>query len=116
MKHIEDRIFNHDLQKHLDSEVEAECRAEAVEAYATSLTRPGAEFYPWTRAHFEEALGNAPEAAQQVVWAATTSAVELGLNNEYSNHLALTTIRSLVENYWKEIALHDAAAHLRNQP
>lgn len=108
MRHIEDRIFNRDLQNHLDAEVEAECRAEAVEAYATFLTRPGAEFYPWTRAHFEEALGNAPDPEQRVVWSTVSVAVDGDLKHDLANHLAITALRSLVENYWKKAALQEA--------
>lgn len=112
MKYPEDRAATAELSKFLDAEAQHERHCELVAEYAEFLVRKDPEFNPWTRKHFEEALANAAEARQLVAWATTVTAIGLGLDNEYANHLALTSIKNLVRGYWLQNALIEAERYV----
>ena len=96
--------FNEDLGRYMAAEVAADRRAERIEAMVEDSMRAGQEYYPWTRANVLEAIENAPENNQIVMFACLSSAITLGLDNDHSNHLALTAIKKLVEEYWQDFA------------
>lgn len=105
---IERKAFRSDLNHFLDAEAAAVHRHELIEEQALYLVQEGQEFHPWTFEHFEEAIGNAPNGDQVVMFATIASAVDLHLDNLYANHAALTAVKQLVENYWLKCARHEA--------
>jgi hypothetical protein len=105
---IERKAFRSDLSRYLDAEAAKERQNQLIEEEALYLVEVGQEFHPWTFEHFEEAIGNAPNGDRIAVFASVASAVDLQLNNQYANHLALTAIQQLVEKYWLGCAKHEA--------
>lgn len=101
-----DRAFRVDLNAHLEAERASEIRAELLDEQAKDLTQPGQEFYPWTFAHFEEAMENSPHGYRALLFATVAAAVGLDLKDDNSNHMALCSIRQMVEKYWLKCALH----------
>ena len=79
-----------------------------AEDHARQLMQKGEECYPWSFDHFEEALANASFGDRKVVFVTVLSAVELKLDNDYSNHMALEAISQLVDNYWGKMAAREA--------
>lgn len=108
----ERRDFRRSIEHHLKTLDEAEAEAERVEQRAKYLTQPGEEFHPWTFDNFEEAIGNAPEAERKVMFATIAAAVDSNLKNDNNNHLALVSVRCMVERYWLEIATKKAEREL----
>ena len=82
----------------------AEQRQEMIEAMARDLVQPGQEYDPWKYDNFMEAIENAPDMMQRVMFVTVAVACDSELKNDYSNHLALTSIKKLVEDYWFEVA------------
>jgi hypothetical protein len=102
------RAFRRELNAHLEEEVRQEREAEMAEDYANHLTKEGEECYPWTLDHFEEALQHAPRGERLVAFVAIAVAVDLNLRNEFSNHMALSALTKMVEDYWKSVATFKA--------
>ena len=109
-----DRVFKSELDDFLSEQARTQRRAELIDQYALYLIQKGEEYYPWTFVHYEEAMGNAPEADRRVAFITVAAAVDLGLCNEHANHLALTAIRKLAEDYWKSIASEEAEKRYYN--
>jgi len=83
----------------------AEQREAMIEAMARDLVQPGQEYDPWKYENFMEAIENAPEAMRMNYFAAMAAAVvDSKLDNQYGNHLALSVVKRLVEDYWFEVA------------
>jgi hypothetical protein len=108
VERVSDKAFERDLNAFLNGDAAAELQAEVIELQACNLILPGQDFYPWTYTHFEEAIGNAPDGDLKAVFASVAAAVDLQLNNQYSNHLALAALQVLVERYWYVCAKHEA--------
>jgi hypothetical protein len=102
------RAFRSELNAYLDSEADKQREAEMAEDYAKHLIKEGQECYPWTFDHFEEALQNAPRGERLVAFVAIAVAVDLNLRNEFSNHMALSALTKMVEEYWKSVAAYKA--------
>ncbi len=104
---IERKAFRIDLSQHLDAEAASVRRYELIEEEALYLVQEGQKFHPWTFKHFTEAIENAPRGDRIAMFASIASAVDLQLNNQYSNHMALAAIQQLVERYWLDCALKE---------
>lgn len=94
-----DRARNADLNRHLAQQEAADHRAELVEARTKQLMDKGEDYHPWTFENFTEAIENAPEAERKMMFNLIAAAVDLGLNNDHGNHMALVGLRQLVERY-----------------
>jgi hypothetical protein len=105
---IERKAFRSDLNRFLDAEAAEVRRYELIEEQALYLVQEGQDFHPWTFEHFTEAIENAPKGDCIAMFASVASAVDLQLNNQYSNHMALSAIQQLVEKYWLKCATHEA--------
>lgn len=100
--------FNRDLDRYMAAETAADLRAERIESMAKDMTQPGQEYYPWTLPHFLEAVENAPEKMQILMFSCVAASVEMGLKNDHSNHLSMSAIKQLGEDYWLDAAKHEA--------
>lgn len=60
------------------------------------------ELSPWTFIEFTEAIEHATEAQRRVMYCSIAVSVDFGLKNDHANHLALTAICKLVEDYWEK--------------
>lgn len=107
-----DRAFKTALNDFLEREAEAQRRAEMTEQFAEDLILKGAEFYPWTFDHFEEAMGNATNGERALAFATIASAVDFNLDNPHANHMALVSVKQMVERYWLESARSYAEKNL----
>ena len=104
----EDRYFERQLNKFLDEQDAAERREEMIEQKAKDLMQPGQEYDPWKFSNFMEAFCESSESMQQNVFCSIAAAVvDSKLENEYGNHLALTMIKKMVEDYWLDVAKHN---------
>lgn len=113
----EDKELVRSVNAHLQQESLADRRDELVEDYAQYLMKKGCEYYPWTRAHFEEALANAPEGIQMVAYAMVVTAIEdMGCDNDFANMAALRAIEKQVTEYWKALAVQCAERHVDFNP
>ena len=109
-----DRALYAELCDHLDAEESNDQRVEAIAQYAAGLLEKGQEDDPWTLAHFEEAMTNAPEAARLLTFGLILDSVETQLCNGKKNYMALTALKFMVDTYWAQIAIKDAAkAHAK---
>ena len=97
-----DRAFRRELHTFLEDQVSAERKAELLNEQAQYLIQPGQEYDPFTFDHFEEALANAPKGDRMAV----AAAVDLKMDNHFSNHMALVALHQVVERYWLNCAAH----------
>lgn len=89
----------------LAMEREREERIAHIEQEIDSLTSPGQEFDPWAFDHFTEAVENAELTPRRIIYATVSAAiVDLDLKNSLANYLALNSIKTLVQDYWREAA------------
>ncbi len=79
-----------------------------INQYAKDLIQPGEQCDPWTPEHIEEAIGNSSEGYRKTMFACLIEAKSQNLSNNHANHLALVSIRQLVNRYWTEMAVHIA--------
>jgi len=105
---------NREMGDHLGKQDAAHQRDVLMDGRIDELTRKGGDCYPWTTENFQEAIENAPSAEQRVMFVTVLSAVLNGLDNNHSNHLALTSISSLVNNYWMKCAAVKAEKEMQN--
>jgi hypothetical protein len=103
-----DNALYAELSDHLDAEASNDLRVETIAQYAAGLLEKGQEDDPWTFAHFEEAMANAPEAARLLTFGYILDSVEHQLCNGKKNYLALTALKYMVDTYWAQIAIKDA--------
>ena len=103
-----DRAFRRDLNTFFEDQVSADRRAEFINEQAQYLIQPGQEYDPFTFEHFEEALVNAPKGDRMAVFATVAAAIDLKLDNHFSNHIALVALHQVVERYWLNCARQQA--------
>lgn len=87
-------------------QVEEDHRAEAVAKRAAEKLEIGGECYPWTLDNFREAIGHCADVDLIIALSTIRSAVNLQLNNPYSNQFALSELKKVVEKYWLDVAIH----------
>ena len=110
-----DREFRADINRHINNEDEADRKAAMIKEAAKDLVQPGQEFHPWTFDNFTEAIENAPRGERMVMFASISEADHRGLNDNFANHLALTSITKMVEDYWNRAAIVQAEKDLKTQ-
>lgn len=60
------------------------------------------KIHPWEFVDFTEAIENASELKRKLMFCAIATAVNLDLKNDHANHLAMVSIRQLIDDYWEE--------------
>ena len=115
VERMADSALRADLNNHFCREAEADRKVAMIEERAKDMTQPGEEFHPWTFDHFTEAIGNAPRGEQMVMFASISEAEHRGLNDNFANNLALTSITKMVKDYWNRAAIVQAEKDLKTQ-
>ena len=104
--------FNADHARYYAQQEAAERRAAMVEQRTKDLMQVGEEYHPWSFQNFEEAIANAPDSDRVLMFTYIAAAVDQGLKNDHTNHLALVGLRQLVERYWTKCAAQAADEEL----
>lgn len=86
-------------------QVKADHRAKAVAERAAEKREIGGECHPWTLDNFREAIGHCADVDLIIALSTIRSAVNLQLNNPYSNQFALSELKIAVEKYWLDVAM-----------
>lgn len=86
-------------------QVEADHRAEAVVKRTAEKLEIGGECHPWTLDNFRKAVGHCNDVDLITALSTIRAAVNLQLNNPYSNQFALSELKNIVEKYWLDVAM-----------
>ena len=105
MNDIETRIQHNELQDHLDSEVAADLRAEAVDREANFLMEEGQEFHPFGWDNFCEAMQELGGAELMQLEMYASFAAKKNYENEFTNRALALCLTKAVTEYWRRLAL-----------